>query len=94
MASGKRPSAFEIFVNSQAAQIEALRAIVQGLLLRSADANLVADLHRTTVEVLRRNADEAPDQDARRKAELVVAQAEAFFAAILPIFETTGSTSH
>jgi hypothetical protein len=48
MASGKRPSAFEIFVNQQAAEIEALRTILKGLLLRSTDANLVADLQRTT----------------------------------------------
>src|SRR5437763_8992555 len=77
---------FEIFVNQQAAEIEALRAILQSVLLRSEDQHIVEDLRRTTVGVLRQRAAEALDQDARRKAEFVVARAEAFFAEMMPIY--------
>jgi hypothetical protein len=72
---------FEIFANTQAADLEAIRAILESLIILVFGTfprgnEMVVELQKITLTTLREERDKATDTDAKRKAALALAQAE------------------
>jgi hypothetical protein len=86
---------FEIFANKQAAEIEAVRAVLQGfvvsiLSVHPQRATLFADLRSLVIARLDSQTKNASgDQDAKRKAEFVVHEATLIFDEMAPVFGET-----
>jgi hypothetical protein len=85
---------FELFANQQAAEVEALHTILQGLLMHMFGAHprgaeLYQGLRGAVLDAFRKEATrQAGDQDALRKTELGRARAEKFFDEMRPLFES------
>jgi hypothetical protein len=84
---------FEIFVNAQAAEIEAVRAVLQCFLVAVLSNHpegtaLFSDLRTETLRRLAlEKAHAGNDQDAARKAELVHTRAAQIFDEMAPVFD-------
>ena len=90
---------FEIFANQQAAEIEAVRAVLQSfvthILASHPEAPALFDgLRNATLKRLDTEIEHAgADQDAKRKSEFVRLRATQIFDEMAPVFESPGSAT-
>lgn len=72
---------FEIFANTQAADLEATRTILESLIVLMFGTfprgdEMMSEVQRIALQTLREQRAIAADEDAKRKADLVLAQAQ------------------
>ena len=72
---------FEIFANTQAADLEAIRTILESLIILMFGTfprgdEMMSEVQRIALQMLREERAKATDEDAKKKADLVLAQAQ------------------